>query len=57
MVRARSRWLYLDNWHTSSAPWEQGEDTDHDVPQDLKTEQIHPFFAFHRTSLCGATIY
>lgn len=47
-VRARSRSLHLGNWGTSSAPWERGVDPDHDVPEDLKTEQIHQFSVFHR---------
>lgn len=44
MVPARNRWLHLDNWHTSIAPWEREVDPDHDVPQDLKTEQVHLLF-------------
>lgn len=47
MVLARSRWLRLDNWHTSSARWEQGVDPHPDVPEDLEPEQIHPFVVFH----------
>lgn len=46
-VRARSRSLHLGKWGTSSAPWEQGVDPDHDVPEALKTEQIHQFSVFH----------
>lgn len=58
MVRARSRLLHLDNWHTSSAPWERGLDPDHGVPEDLVTEQIHQFSVFHRLVIyCGMKIY